>query len=111
MGTKKSKIGVLPLIINYLTFFEGSKSGKNGHFQRFREVFLRKNFFFARFVKMNRRFISTNRRFDKIKRRFVFIDYQLVTRMKIGNFVIGVFLYAKLRRFYDLTKRVQLFIL
>ena len=39
MGTKSSKIGVLLLIINYLTFFEGSKSGKNRDFQRFREVF------------------------------------------------------------------------
>ena len=102
---------MLPLIINLLTFFEGSKSDKNGGFHRFRAVFWRKNFFFARFVKMKRRFISTNRRFDKIKRRFVFIDYQLVTRIEIGNFVIGVFLYAKLRRFYDLTKRVQKFIL
>ncbi len=47
---------------------------------------------------MNLRFISTNLRFEKSKRRFVFTDYQLVTGIKIVNFVAGLFFSYKVTK-------------
>ncbi len=49
---------------------------------------------------MNLRFISTNLRFDKMKRRFVFADYQIVIKVKMVNFMVGIFFSYKVTNIF-----------
>ncbi len=61
---------------------------------------------------MNLRFISTNLRFEKSKRRFVVVDYQVVIKVKIVNFVIGIFFSYKVTKIFrpDQTRAHFLFV-